>query len=566
MVNEQASNARNAARERGPSIALSRRRALSLAIAGTGSMLLSACASAPSSPPVAPTATTGAALTEAAPPPAVSTPTALLPVAATLPPTAAPHSGGTLRYGMVGDLATLDGHVLVVPAYATLWQAYDRLTAYNLKLEPQPQLAESWDVSSDFKQVKFNLRKGVQFHSGRDFTSDDVKYNLLRVRDPKIGAGQLANESNWFSSIDTPDKYTVVLGSDESRPASFDFFENFNILDRDTMEGPNAKTSVVGTGPFRFVEWVQGDHLTLTKNPNYWLSGRPYLDGFQVSILRDQAALSAQFESGALDVIDSPSITDFIRLKDDPKYLTIVHPGNDRVYIVGANVQTPPMDNKLVRQAMFYAVDRQRFVDTILHGVGQAQSLFWNANSLAYEPSKGYTFDLDRAKSLLAQAGVSQLDVDIYTSTTGEITEFCQIYHADLAQIGVNLNIKPTDNAAFTSLVNTRKYTGLYTASATTPSEPSTTMIYSAGLNYTGNNNSGFTSDTYKQLVTAVSTEPDVDKRKFLYSQLNDLLVDEAFITALGTLTIRIATQAKVQDVAPLVHDTFSYTSAWLQP
>jgi ABC-type transport system substrate-binding protein len=157
------------------------------------------------------------------------------------------------------------------------------------------------------------------------------------------------------------------------------------------------------------------------------------------------------------------------------------------------------------------------------------------------------------------------LDVDIYTSTTGEITDFCQIYQGDLATIGVNLNIKPTDNAAFSSIVNTRKYAGLYTASATTPSEPSTTMIYSAGFNYTGNHNSGFTSDTYKQLVMAVSTEPDVAKRKELYSQLNDLLVDEAFVTALGTLTIRIATLATVQGVVPLVHDTFSYANAWLQ-
>lgn len=478
MLNdERASPAANVGRS---SLVLSRRRALRLAGAGTGGMLLSACAPvafAPSASP-SPTAATRATPTAALQSQATSTPTTSPKVAAPAVPTADSRNGGTLRYGMVGDLTTLDGHVLVVPAYATLWQAYDRLTAYDLKLEPQPQLAESWDVSPDFKQVKLNLRKEVQFHSGREFTSDDVKYNLLRVRDPKVGAGQLANESNWFSSIDTPDKYTVILGADASRPALFDFFENFNMLDRDTMEGPNAKTAVVGTGPFTFVEWVQGDHLSLAKNPNYWLTDRPYLDAFQVSILRDQAALSAQFESGALDVIDSPSITDFIRLKDDPKYRTIVHPGNDRVYIVGANVQSPPTDNKLVRQALFYAVDRQRFVDTILHGVGQAQSLFWNASSLAYEPSKGYTFDLDKARSLLTEAGVSQLDVDIYTSTTGEITDFCQIYHADLAKIGVNLNIKPTDNAAFTSLVNTRKYTGLYTASATTPSEPSTTMIY----------------------------------------------------------------------------------------
>src|SRR5947209_1035766 len=84
------------------------------------------------------------------------------------------------------------------------------LIEYDNKLQPQPMLAESWDVSKDFKQIKLNLRKGVQFHSGRELTSDDVKYNVLRARDPKVGAGQFNKQSNWFSTIDTPDKYTVV--------------------------------------------------------------------------------------------------------------------------------------------------------------------------------------------------------------------------------------------------------------------------------------------------------------------------------------------------------------------
>jgi peptide/nickel transport system substrate-binding protein len=120
----------------------------------------------------------------------------------------------------------------------------------------------------------------VQWHSGREFTSDDVKYNVLRVRDAKLQIPTLRNQSNWFTSIDTPDKYTVVLTSDLPRPAIFDFFELFNQVDKDTMEGPNAKTASIGTGPFKFVEWVQGDHLTFDRNPNYWQTGRPYVDSF----------------------------------------------------------------------------------------------------------------------------------------------------------------------------------------------------------------------------------------------------------------------------------------------
>ena len=89
-------------------------------------------------------------------------------------------------------------------------------------------LTESWDLSSDFTQVKFNLRKGVQFHSGREFTSDDVKYNLMHVRDPKVGAGSLVAFSKWWT-IDTPDKYTIVLKSDAPRPLLWDYLEYLNI-------------------------------------------------------------------------------------------------------------------------------------------------------------------------------------------------------------------------------------------------------------------------------------------------------------------------------------------------
>ena len=174
-----------------------------------------------------------------------------------------PKAGGKLQVGMIGDLGTIDGHQVTQATVNVTFLGYDRLIDYDDKLTPIPMLAESWDISSDLTQFKLNLRKGVQFHSGREFTSDDVKYNMLRVRDPKVAGivGALAAESNWFSSIETPDKYTVVLKSDKPRPGAFDFLEYFNMLDKDTTEGPDAKTKIVGTGPFTFVEWVAGRPL-----------------------------------------------------------------------------------------------------------------------------------------------------------------------------------------------------------------------------------------------------------------------------------------------------------------
>src|ERR1043165_692627 len=150
-----------------------------------------------------------------------------------------PRSGGTLRFGQNVEIASggqagqspLDGQNISPAPLSALWLGFDSLMRYDDSFKPQPMLAESWDVSSDFKRIKLNLRKNVTFHTGREFTSDDVKYNLVRVRQPNIGA-QFTNMSKWWTSIDTPDKYTVELTSDVQRPAMFDLFDMMNMVNK----------------------------------------------------------------------------------------------------------------------------------------------------------------------------------------------------------------------------------------------------------------------------------------------------------------------------------------------
>src|SRR5215470_8761382 len=191
--------------------------------------------------------------------------------------------------------------------------------------------------------------------------------------------------ATWFSSVEIFDKYTTVFHSDQPRSTIFDLLEFLNICDKDTLEGPDAKTTANGTGPFKLVEWVPGDHVTLTKNPNYWQTGKPYLDGIQIPILRDQQAMVTQLEAGALDIARLPTLADFNRLKSDAGYQAMLNPLTGAHYLAGFNLTIPPFDNKLVRQALCYAVDKKRFVDSILGGVGAPESLPWLPASPAYE-------------------------------------------------------------------------------------------------------------------------------------------------------------------------------------
>ena len=511
---------------------LSRRTALRAIIAAGAASLLAACGPAASQQP-APTA--------AQPKPAAgATVVGAAQAKPTAPAAAQIKRGGVLQWGQVGDIVTTDAFQWSPTANNTTGAVNETLIVYADDLTPLPRLAESWEQSSDLTKIKLNLRKGVTYHTGREFTSDDIEYNLLRARDfPKNPfASQVAPGSAWWTSWEKPDKNTIVLQSDKPRPGVFDFLQYLRILDKDTMEGPDAATKVVGTGAFMWKEWVPGDHISLVKNPNYWDRNKPYLDGIEIKVFRDAQAMVSALEAGALDVADLIPIPDAARLKGDPKFKTFETHDLGQYFYAIVNAGQAPTDNKLVRQAVYYAIDRQRFVDSVLKGFpGEVRTLPWAKTSPAFEPAKNkmYGFDLDKAKSLITQSGVSNIEFDISWSTAGYQAEYqalASIIQSDLAKIGVKTNLKPTDPPTFTAQGNGNQppYNGMRLSAgafaqlyeATTMSTLSRTWGYASNL-------AGFYDDKFKDLVAAASTEPDAAKRKQLYSQYSDFLLDASY-------------------------------------
>jgi ABC-type transport system substrate-binding protein len=144
----------------------------------------------------------------------------------------------------------------------------------------------------------------------------------------------------------------------------FDFLSQFTIGDKDTLEGPDASTRAIGTGPFTLVEWIPGDRATFARHKNYWQSGRPYLDGFQAIFNRDAQVAAVKLEAGAVDFIGYPQTIDAVRLSTDPKYHVELIFDNGSNYVMWMNTTVAPFTNKAVRQAMSYAIDRKRFIDT----------------------------------------------------------------------------------------------------------------------------------------------------------------------------------------------------------
>lgn len=530
---------------------VTRREVIGLALAGVAASLVAAC-SAPAQLAAPSTGTV---------PPA--------PTAA--PASSQPKAGGTLRIGQLGDPSNLDPHFIGPGAVVPTHLPYDHLTAYDDQRKPQPRLAESWEVSSDFKQIKLKLRQGIQFHSGRELTSDDVKYNLLRVRDPKVGVSQLRTLSSWFQTVDTPDRYTVVLGADQPRPAAFDLFEYLNIVDQQTMEGsPDDRKKLVGTGPFVLSEYQQGDHFSFTRNTSYWQTGKPYPDALRVQIFADQQAMVVQLESGALDIAPNPQLRDAARLKQDAHYRLDIHPTSGQYYLLTANTTTAPTDNQQFRQALNYAIDRQRIAQSVLLGLFEPRALPWPSNSPAYDAAKNqFPFDLDKARSLLSASGAPDTAFDlIYQNTSAEQSGVAQIVQSDLASIGVSVNLKPVEPAVYVDMTGggpdqKLKYTVDVGQSQYANLEPSSLFQVSYYWN-PQRNAEGFTAPAYGQLVQQAANETDPTARKNLYGQLNDYLLDQSFAMIFASAPPMVAARGNVQGLHFSAHETLVAEDIWL--
>jgi len=480
---------------------------------------------------------------------------------------AQPKSGGTLRAIKTGDIAPIDPHYHSPGNGLGAWILYDTLTGYDDNLKPVPFLAESWDQSADQHTMKLVLRKGVTFHTGRDLTADDIVYNLNRLSDPKANtAGIIPGFVPPGTTWQAPDKYTVVITSPQPWVNIFDFMLVFNIADRDTLEGPDVKSTGVGTGPFSMAEWVPGDHVLYAKNKNYWQSGRPYLDAIQLAIAKDPTSQTVQFESRAHDFSLNPPITDFIRLKSNPEFRAILLPNPAAFFIIQPNPTVKPFNDKRARQALNHSIDRRRVVDSLLQGVGTPYDLPWPPGSPAYEPDKNfiYNHDLDKARALFTEAGMIGTEFEMLANNTNAVyAPMLEILQADLGSMGVKMTITQMDIAGMLGRMNAHQFQAYAAGDNWSNFEPVTPLSADASLNYRVNN-ADFHDETYSRLVSTAAMEPDAAKRKQLYSQINDVLLDESFDIIICSNIIRALTNDKVEGLGHRRNDFFTFTDAWL--
>ncbi len=374
------------------------------------------------------------------------------------------RQGGQMTVTYKDDVSTLD------PAIGYDWQNWSMIKSLFNGLmdykpgttELTPDLAERFELSNDGKTFVFYLRKGVKFHNGRALTAEDVKYSIERAVNPATqspGQGffsmiggfdaMAAGKATSLSGITVLDPHTIRF--DLSRPdatflhvmaINFSFAVPKEEVDR---YGTDFGKHPVGTGAFRMTEWSLGQRVVFERNPDYYRKGLPHLDKIVFEVGQEPLVALLRLERGEVDILgDGIPPAKFLQVTKDPQFEgMIVEGGQLHTGYVTMNVRMAPFDKQAVRQAVNMAINKDRIVRIINGRAVPANQPLPPAMPGYDKRYKGYPYDPDKAKALLAKAGLAGgFETELYAMNTDPNPRIAQAIQQDLANIGIRAELK----------------------------------------------------------------------------------------------------------------------------
>ncbi|WP_113913334.1 ABC transporter substrate-binding protein [Roseovarius dicentrarchi] len=381
-----------------------------------------------------------------------------------------PQSGGTLNVVMQPEPPGLMlGLIQNAPTQMVSGDIFESLMRYNFDLSPEPQLAESWEISDDGKTYTFKLRQGVVFHDGEPFTSEDAKWSMdvfLRENNTRT-----RTYLEHVESIETPDDHTLVFNLKQPFGPFLGIFEAGtapmlpkHIYDTDDHANNPANNKPIGTGPFKFKEWSKGSYIHFVKNEDYYMDGLPYIDEVYYHIIPDAASRAVAYETGKVDLLpggavenfDVPRIRDMDNTCMTEKGFEYFAPHS----WMWVNLNNPPLDDVKVRRAMMHALDRDFARDALWNGLGKvatgpvsSATKFYDADT----PDIGY--DPEKAKALLAESSYNGETIRLLGMPYGETwTRWAEAVKQNLIEIGMNVETIPSDVAGWNQKIADRDF------------------------------------------------------------------------------------------------------------
>jgi ABC-type transport system substrate-binding protein len=449
-------------------------------------------------------------------------------------------SGGTVIYAAGADPDNLDpANAESNPSEAVNRMMYENLAKFDEKLRIVPGLATKWEQSKDGLTWTFFLRKGVKFHDGTPFNAEAVKTFVERMIGPEKPS-RAGLYTPFVNSVEIVDEFTIKI----NLKAPFAFFLNnlahsaSGIISPTALKayGKDISRRAVGTGPFKFVEWIHGDHLTMVRNDEYW-GGKPYLDQIIVKTVKEDSARVMMLQSGDAQLIVRIPSEDIPRLEKDPK-IKLDSTETLRVLFIGINCSKKPFTDVRVRQALNYAVDKEVIVKSLYQGRALVSAEIVPPLATGYFPVKGYPYDPEKAKKLLAEAGYPNGFKAKLWSPQGRYPkdfELAQAVQQQLKKVGVECTLDTMEWAAY--LAATRKKPEeseheLFLLGWATSTAEARWILYPLFSTEQwvpeGNNRTYFSNKEFDELVTKFTRATNkADMDKYLKAA-QELLVKEA--------------------------------------
>lgn len=475
--------------------------------------------------------------------------------------------GGTFTIAIGVDLDTLDpAQQTTTTVQNVIDYALETLTELDKDGKTTPGLATDWEISESGTEVTLHLREGVTFHDGTPFNAEAVKFNLDRIRDPKVKV-PIGGAFGVIDSVEAVDQSTVRLHLKYPDPA---LIRNLAITTSAiisptsaTKDGNTYENIVkpVGTGPYVFKSFTKGDKAVFEKYGDYW-GEKPYYDTVEFIIIPEGNSREAALRSGEADLIMNPPVTDIEALENDPAIEVLKAP-SDRAIFVAFNTSKAPFDNVNVRRAFNYAVDKKSIAKNVLFDTVDVMDSPLAKSLDGYCSVGTYDYDPQKAKQLLADAGVANLSVTLGTPSGRYLQDkqAAQAIAANLAEVGVDAQVRTTDWPSYVSAIQEKN--GPYDmhllgwAPGALDAPTQFQMFQKAQWPPTGLATAFYTNESVESLIDAGNRALDEKQRSDLYCQAQQQIWNDAPWLFLWSQTLILAYSSDVEGVSYVPNEKF---------
>ena len=450
-----------------------------------------------------------------------------------------------LQFGILGNPDTLDPHATTgTLTFQTIRSVYDTLAEPDENGVIVPALAESWTVSDDNLTWTFNLRRGVMFHNGDTLDSADVKATVERLTSPESMSGRAAALS-VIEAVETPDEWTAVFRLSEPQASLLaELASGWGaVLPKSLIDaGHDFGRTPVGTGPFRFMEWIPDNRIEVTRNKDYWMPNTPRIDGIVFNVIPESAVMVQGLINGDLDAVETVSDQDRPMLEANLD-VTVHTSLSSLVMVLAMNTARAPMDNVEFRRAAARSIDKRAVMD-IAYGGGEVVNTFMDYGNPYY-----MEFDYNAYSPEAARAALESIGWDGSVPLTMKLpgnyhahVRAGEMYQEMLNAVGINVNLQVVDWSTWLDDVYRGRNFDLTVIGHTGKLDPDGRLGgYGSGGTYVQ-----WTDAAAAEAIEKAGRVADVSERRRLYGIALDRMSSQVPHVYVGSMNFHVASRANV--------------------